>query len=73
VTNYQLTTLGLPLLQCEPQDSLLAGPGLTAGVLPGLGDIHRIANHSERPAISIHIYGKDLLQDPASLNIVLSN
>ena len=73
VTNYVLTSSGLPALECHPGQSLNAGPGVTAGVLPGLGDIHRITNDSARPAISIHIYGKDLLQDPASLNIVLSH
>lgn len=73
VTNYQLTTHGLPVLECHPGQPLRAGPGLTAGVLPGLGDIHRIANESGHGAISIHVYGKDLLQDPASLNIVLSH
>lgn len=73
VTNYRLTTSGLPVLECHPEQSLSAGPGLTAGVLPGLDDIHRIANESGQPAISIHIYGKDLLQDPGSLNIVLSH
>lgn len=73
VTNYHLTTHGLPVLECHPAQSLHAGPGLTASVLPGLGDIHRISNESGQPAISIHIYGKDLLQDPASLNIVLSH
>lgn len=73
VTNYKLTTNGLPVLECHPAQSLRAGPGLAAGVLPGLDDIHRITNESGQAAISIHVYGKDLLQDPASLNIVLSH
>jgi len=72
-TDYLLSSAGLPVLECHPVRSLPIQPGMTAGVLPGLDDIHRLANESAAPAISIHVYGKDLLLDPGSLNIVLSH
>ncbi|MCC5793688.1 MAG: cysteine dioxygenase family protein [Chromatiales bacterium] len=72
VTNYQLSTGGLPVLECHSREVIHVQPGQCAAVQPGLDDIHRISNCSGETAISIHVYGMDLLRDPASLNIVLS-
>ena len=46
-------------------------PGDIATVEPGIGDIHRIGNDSRGRAITVHIYGRDLLARPGSINIMM--
>ncbi|MGI9308458.1 MAG: hypothetical protein ACR2P6_04280 [Gammaproteobacteria bacterium] len=38
-------------------------------VQPGIDDLHRIYNTTTQRAVTIHIYGRDLLHNPAALNI----
>ncbi len=45
-------------------------PGDLATVRPGIDDVHRIGNDTQSRAITIHIYGRDLLAEPGKLNIV---
>lgn len=47
-------------------------PGELGSVRPGIEDLHRIGNDSQQRAITIHIYGRDLLADPGKLNIIFS-
>ena len=44
--------------------------GDLATVRPGIDDVHRIGNDTQRRAITIHVYGRDLVAEPSSLNIV---
>lgn len=44
--------------------------GDLSSVRPGIDDIHRIGNDTKRRAITIHVYGRDLLAEPGKLNIV---
>lgn len=44
--------------------------GTVASVRPGIDDVHRIGNDTQRRAITIHVYGRDLLAEPGKLNIV---
>lgn len=44
--------------------------GDLATVRPGIDDVHRIGNDTRRRAITIHVYGRDLLAEPGKLNIV---
>jgi predicted metal-dependent enzyme (double-stranded beta helix superfamily) len=71
VSTFRLTQASQGVLNCCQTATILARPGDTAFVRPGIGDIHRISNHSDAGALSIHVYGKDLLREPDSLNIVL--
>ncbi|MDP6437446.1 MAG: cysteine dioxygenase family protein [Gammaproteobacteria bacterium] len=52
---------------------LLLKPGDLATVRPGIDDLHRVGNDTPSRAISIHAYGRDLLADPRSLNIVFDS
>ena len=44
--------------------------GDLSSVRPGIDDLHRIGNDTRSRAITIHVYGRDLLAEPDSLNIV---
>lgn len=72
VIEYCLCTDDMPKLECRERDRITAQPGQTACARPGLADVHRIRNCTGNLAVSLHVYGRDLLSDPASLNIVLS-
>ena len=48
-------------------------PGALATVEPGIDDAHRIGNDSNSRCITVHIYGRDLLAHPGSINIWLDN
>jgi predicted metal-dependent enzyme (double-stranded beta helix superfamily) len=48
------------------------GPGATCCVQPGIEDAHRIYNATDEDVITLHVYGRDLLRDPESINIVLA-
>ena len=56
------------VLCCEQMEILRLKPRDLATVQPGLGTIHRIGNDSLRPCVTVHIYGTDLLADPAAIN-----
>jgi len=49
-------------LQLKPND--------LSTVQPGIDDLHRIYNATQQRAVTIHIYGRDLLHNPAALNII---
>jgi predicted metal-dependent enzyme (double-stranded beta helix superfamily) len=49
----------------EPKD--------VATVEPGIDDAHRIGNDGISRCITVHIYGRDLLARPGSINICLNN
>ncbi len=68
---YALIDAGSGLLSCAEQSCGEAGPGDTSHVQTGLSDIHRLGCRSGDGAISIHVYGRDLSQDPGSINITL--
>lgn len=68
---YELLDAGSGLLSCAERCCGEAGPGDTSYVQAGLRDIHRLACRSGDGAISIHVYGRDLSQDPGSINITL--
>lgn len=41
-------------------------------VASGYGDVHRIYNASQARVLTIHAYGRDLIQEPESINLVVS-
>jgi len=47
-------------------------PGELGSVRPGIDDLHRIGNDTQQRAITIHVYGRDLLAEPNKLNIIFS-
>lgn len=69
--NFELIDTGNGLLACSERLYCEAVPGDTSSVKPGLGDIHRLACKDREGAISIHVYGRDLSEDPGSINITL--
>lgn len=56
----------------EPTMKLRLHPGDLSTVQPGIDDVHRIGNDSAAEAITIHIYGRDLLAKPGSINITFN-
>jgi predicted metal-dependent enzyme (double-stranded beta helix superfamily) len=44
-----------------------------ATVEPGIDDAHRIGNDTLYRAVTVHIYGRDLLRSPGSINIDLDH
>jgi len=65
VANYRLVRDGSVELACEAA----CAPGDVTCVQPGIDYPHRVYNASDALAITIHTYGRDLLADPASINI----
>jgi predicted metal-dependent enzyme (double-stranded beta helix superfamily) len=76
---------GTPNVACYSCEEVAAGrhtatetkdircrPGDVATVRPGLCDTHRIYNDSDEVVITLHAYGRDLVEDPDSINIHLS-
>jgi len=47
-------------------------PGELGSVRPGIDDLHRIGNDTGQRAITIHVYGRDLLAEPNKLNIIFA-
>jgi predicted metal-dependent enzyme (double-stranded beta helix superfamily) len=49
----------------EPKEigSVILPPGAVAYVLPPDADVHRVSHYGKEPAITIHIYGKELTQN----------
>lgn len=58
-------------IQCSRTAEIRRGD--VSFVRPGIDDVHRISNETDENAITIHVYGQDLLRDPASINIILSH
>lgn len=48
------------------------GPGELATVRRGLDDVHRIYNDTKETLITLHAYGRDLVEDPDAINLHLS-
>ena len=46
----------------QPGDEDVCHAGDVAKVSPTIGDIHRVSNVSERPSVSIHVYGANIGQ-----------
>ncbi len=65
VANYRLARDGTVELACEA----VCAPGDVTCVQPGIDYPHRVRNASDDVAITIHTYGRDLVADPASINI----
>lgn len=47
-------------------------PGDVTYVQPGYDDVHCIYNATEERVITIHVYGRDLVEEPESINLVVS-
>ena len=73
VTLYERKQRSDQLFEICCSRTLQVRPGDVCFVQPGIDDVHRISNETDDPAISIHVYGRDLLQDPASINIILTH
>jgi len=69
--SYQLRKDAASTFRCCELGTVEVGPGEMTTVHAGLEDVHRIANRTRQLAVSLHVYGKDLLAEPAGLNIVL--
>mgnify|MGYP006282901563 CR=1 FL=1 len=67
VANYRLVCDGAAELACEA----VCAPGDVSCVQPGIDYPHRVCNASDDVAITVHTYGRDLTEDPASINIPL--
>ncbi len=69
--SYRLCKAGASTFRCREHGTVEVRTGQSTTVHPGLDDVHRMTNRARRLAVSLHVYGKDLLADPAGLNIVL--
>lgn len=67
VANYRLVRDGAVELACEAECT----PGDVTCVQPGIDYPHRVYNASDDVAITIHTYGRDLVEDPSGINIPL--
>ncbi|WP_405228243.1 cysteine dioxygenase family protein [Lentisalinibacter sediminis] len=67
VANYRLVRDGAVELACEA----VCAPGDVTCVQRGIDYPHRVHNASDDVAITVHTYGRDLIADPASINIEL--
>lgn len=47
-------------------------PGEVSCVAPGYGDVHRIYNAGPGRVLTLHAYGRDLVQEPESINLVVA-
>lgn len=65
VANYRLVRDGA----VEPACEATCTAGDVTCVQPGIDYPHRVYNAGDEIAITIHTYGRDLLADPASINI----
>ncbi len=48
----------------EKDRAMLMKPGEISLLVPGVDEIHRLDNFSDRPTVEIHVYGKDLVGLP---------
>jgi predicted metal-dependent enzyme (double-stranded beta helix superfamily) len=51
----------------------LCSPGDVATTAVGTQEMHRILNASTGKAVTLHCYGRDLLEDPCCINIVYAD
>jgi predicted metal-dependent enzyme (double-stranded beta helix superfamily) len=61
-----------PRMNLTAKMKLRLHPGYLGTVQPGIDDVHRIGNDGRTKAITIHIYGRDLLASPGSINITFN-
>lgn len=71
--SYNLYESSPKVMSLRHSMTLQLKPGDIATVEPGIDDAHRIGNASVSRCITVHIYGRDLLRHPASINIMLHN
>ncbi|MGI9291635.1 MAG: hypothetical protein ACR2QG_10220 [Gammaproteobacteria bacterium] len=70
---YSRVENGRQTMELRHNMTMRLHPGDIATVEPGIDDAHRIGNDSNSRSITIHIYGRDLLASPGSINIWLDN
>jgi predicted metal-dependent enzyme (double-stranded beta helix superfamily) len=61
-----------PRMHLRPKMKLRLHPGDLSTVQPGIDDVHRIGNDSYTKAVTVHVYGRDLLASPGSINITFN-
>jgi predicted metal-dependent enzyme (double-stranded beta helix superfamily) len=66
---FQTQCQDRPAIRLEPLLKHRLKPGDLSCVQPGIDDAHRIGNDSHCNCTTIHIYGRDLLAAPRSINI----
>lgn len=54
------------------KSDVMCTPGDTAIVHAGWDDVHKIYNGTEERVITIHVYGRDLVEDPESINLTVA-
>ncbi len=54
-----------------PRQDIQCVPGEVSWVRAGIQYPHRICNVSDRPAITLHTYGRDLSRNPTGINILV--
>jgi predicted metal-dependent enzyme (double-stranded beta helix superfamily) len=69
---FDTSTAEQPRISLKPTMKLCMHPNDVATVQPGIDDVHRIGNDGISEAITIHIYGRDLLASPSSINITFN-
>ncbi len=64
VTNYRRLDDGSRSGHAELREStgIWSGPGSISYVLPPNEEIHKVGNLGERPALSLHVYGRDIIE-----------
>ena len=60
-------------LDYQRLETLRLKPHDLAIVDPGLGTIHRIGNDGVSRCITVHIYGRDLLENPSAINFFVAD
>jgi predicted metal-dependent enzyme (double-stranded beta helix superfamily) len=70
--NYDTAPNENGAIQLRSKMKLCLHSGDLATVRPGIDDVHRIGNNTQRRAITVHVYGRDLVAEPTSLNIVFN-
>jgi len=70
--NYDTAPNEHGAIQLRSEMKLRLQSGDVATVRPGIDDVHRIGNDTQQRVITIHIYGRDLVAEPTSLNIIFN-
>jgi predicted metal-dependent enzyme (double-stranded beta helix superfamily) len=71
--SYSLSKIDGRAMDLNHTMTLRLQPGDIATVEPGIDDAHRIGNDGNSRCITVHIYGRDLLARPGSINISFNN
>lgn len=71
--SYSMVENGRKTIELRHNMTMRLQPSDIATVEPGIDDAHRIGNDGVSRCITIHIYGRDLLASPGSINIWLDN